>query len=258
MKKPKSSNPNNPDCSTAVQMTLDMLQCISYDPDDPDAADAIHAANTLLQYMDLHNDVRDKMSRLMRSHEYPNKSITFSRMNQCGQYVSHISITAMAVLYAMIDIMPTNNQVMLTLQDVMDYVSSIGNRTTARKAVDELLAAGCIAVARKGGTQMGTVYMINPLIATVGTEKPYLQYLFWQYTGDTTDSDGNTVHSAAHNRWIDINRDCTYAVANCRLKESQCRNMIRDANGNVQAVYNQFAPPQKKEELSGSADSPCN
>lgn len=255
--KPKSSNPNNPDCSTAVQMTLDMLQCLSYNLDDPDSASAIQAANTLLQYMDSHIDVRDKISKLMRSHEYPNKSITFSRVAQSGQYISHISIAAMAVLTAMIEIMPTNNHVMLTYQNIMDYVSSIGNRTTASKAIKELLDSGCVAIARKGNTQTATVYMVNPMISSVGVEKTYLQHLFWQYTGDTTNDDGDTEYSAAHRKWIEINKS-TYAVENCRLKEAQCKNMIHDANGNIQMVYNKFVPTQKKDELSAVTDSPCD
>lgn len=176
---------------------------------------------------------------MKENYENSSKSITFSRVAQSGQYISHISIAAMAVLTAMIEIMPTNNHVMLTLQNIMDFVSSIGNRTTASKAIKELLDSGCVAIARKGNTQTATVYMVNPMISSVGVEKTYLQHLFWQYTGDTTNDDGDTEYSAAHCKWIEINKS-TYAVENCRLKEAQCKNMIHDANGNIQMEYSKF------------------
>lgn len=175
---------------------------------------------------------------MKENYEYPSKSITFSRVAQSGQYISHISIAAMAVLTAMIEIMPANNHVMLTLQNIMDYVSSIGNRATASKAIKELLETGCVAIARKGNTQTASVYMVNPMIGLVGTEKTYLQHLFWQYTGDTTNDDGDTEYSAAHRKWIEINKS-TYAVENCHLKEAQCKDIIND-NGNIQMEYSKF------------------
>ena len=253
---PKSSNPNNPDCSTAVQAVLDIAKCLAYNPNDPDTAKAVQAASTLLHYMDTHKSDRDKMSKLIKSHEYPDKSITFCRTAHGGQYISHLSISAIAVLHAMVGIMPPNNHVMLTMQDIMDYVSSIGNRTTASKAINELICTGCIAVARKGNTRIGTVYMVNPCIASVGVRKPQLHMLYWSYTGDQYE-DGVLIKSDAHTQWDIINRQ-TYTIANCKLKATHCKGMIADSSGKVQAVYNKFAPTadNTKPPVAGTTDGP--
>lgn len=227
-----SSNPNNPDCSRAVQSVLDLKKHIQIN--------GSFTFDQLLEYMQQNTDQRDAASVEMVSHEYNSNQIEFDKKYKQLEYRHCITSYAVAVLDLMIGIMRTNNLVQLSQDDII-YMTSIGNKKTVSKAIKELLDNGCIAIAIPGNTRRPTVYMVNPYIATSGKDK-HLYGIFWQYTGtkevkiihpDTGREVIDLEKSPPHLQWDKNESVSTYSIGYDKLETN---------NGNL--IFNKINEPK--------------
>lgn len=197
---PKSDNPNNPDCSRAVQMVLDLKRTLKMD---------VSIFDTILDYMDSHHDERDAASDLMVSHEYNQNSIVFDKKFKQLEYRHYITPQALCILDAMICIMRTNNCVRMSQSDMI-HISPVANKATAAKAVGDLIKNGCIAVVIQGTRNRSAVYMVNPEIAVCGKNRN-LEKRFWKYTG-TEYTDSGIVKSEPHILWDLHESEPTFSI----------------------------------------------
>lgn len=201
----KSNNPNNPDCSRAVQMVLDLKKCLSIN--------GRFTFDELLEYMECNHDERDCASNEMVSHEYNSVNITFDKKYKCLEYRRYITAAAFVVLDIMICGMRTNNLIRMS-QDDIKRMTSLNSKSTVAKAIDDLLHNGCIAIVIPGSRNRSPVYMVNPLIATNGKDKQ-LQRVFWQYTGTEYNVSSNSSHavkSEPHQLWDAHEHEKTFSI----------------------------------------------
>lgn len=197
-----SKNPENRECSSIKQVLLDMKSA-GFNPD---------LIKNLLDEFENEPEKAGEAERIFFSHRYPQHSIVFFKVSNEIEFFKILSPKAVIVLNAMCSTMNTGNMIQITQEDLL-HITNLGNKKTIKEALTELQSNGFIAIKLKGNTRRGTVYMVNPLVATCGTAKPELIRIFWKLTG--TQYDGLrkvTKYSKPHAAWIDNTKKRTYSI----------------------------------------------
>ena len=88
-------------------------------------------------------------------------------------------------------------------------ITSVNSPKAVVKALGELISCGAIAIRIEGTTHRAPVYMINPAIATVGTEIDKLGFIFWQYA-DKSDTAGEEYQNPK-DKWNALTKFRTYS-----------------------------------------------
>lgn len=197
----KSKNPENKECSSIKQVLLDMKSA-GFNP---------LLIDDLLGEFEDEPGKAEEAERIYLSHQYPQRSIVFFKVSNKIEFFKILSPKAVVVLNAMCSTMNTGNLIQITQDDLLN-ITNLGNKKTIREALIELQENGFVVVKLKGNTRRGTVYMINPLVATSGTKKTDLEKIFWKLTG--TNYDGlrrTTKYSKPHATWDENIKKRTYS-----------------------------------------------
>lgn len=128
------------------------------------------------------NDVEE----LFKSHQYPNKSITWIKRFIDFDYQSCLSEYGIKVFdFMQVHMRSGTNLLQISLNDLLLVLNS-KSKHTIQNALNELLEKGFIAIKIKGKGRVSSVYMINPQIAIKGNcNVAYLTREFWKLTGTT-------------------------------------------------------------------------
>lgn len=247
-KNERSSNPNNPDCSSIVQALVDLKD---------NTRAPVDAVMQLLDYLKDNKDDLREADKAFHSHEYPQHSIVFSKISNEYETFRFLSMPAIAVLMFLSQNMNCQNAIRASSNQIVKY-STIGNKDTVKKAISELKEKGCIAIVFEGTGNEGAVYMVNPLLATVGREKPYLIHEFWKLTGSKIGyekGEHGKSHrtysklSKPHKTWNELTFSRVYSIG----KESQ---KIKKGDKHCIQDFNCFNKPEieiKKPSDTGDA-----
>lgn len=225
----KSTNPNNPECSSVKQALLD-LQSSGFD---------YTSIQTLLSEIDQDSDRREQADELFRSHKHPSHRITFSKIYNNIEFCRFLSPQAATILFIMCITMNHNNLIQLSQDDIVK-ITGIGNKGTVGKALNDLIESGAIAIKLKGNSRRSNVYMVNPAIANVGTEIPGLERLYWKPIDDEyANIDDETIISP-HQKWdLEISKS-TYSIGYNKQK----------LKGDQELYFNKINPPAVNKEVS--------
>lgn len=198
----KSKNPQNKECSSIKQVLLDMKS----------AGFNSTLINDLLDEYENEPEKTKEAEEIYLSHQYPQKSIVFFKVSKEIEFFNILTSKAVVVLSAMCSSMNTGNLIQITQDDLM-HITNLGNKKTIKEALVELQENGFIVVKLQGSTRRGTVYMINPLVATCGKKNKVLERIFWKETGTHYDgSEGVSEYSKPHATWNENINKRTYSI----------------------------------------------
>lgn len=133
----------------------------------------------LIRQIEQDNDLLKNADELFKSHRYPDSSLDWFKLHSDIEFARFLSTNALMVLIAMCQNMNHGNLLQVSYRDLA-AITHITSLKAIRPALQELENCGCVTVRINGTTRRSTVYMINPEIATVGTETKGLTYIFWK------------------------------------------------------------------------------
>lgn len=212
---------------TSIQMLKDLksVGCSSMLVDD------------LLKELDDDPKKLKEVEELFKSHQYPNKSITWIKRFIDIDYSYCLSEYAIKVF----DFMQTHmrngtNLLQISLNDLLLVLHS-KSKHSIQNAIDELIFNGFIAIKIKGKGRVSNVYMVNPEIAIKGNcNVDYLTREFWILVGSKYKEYSNKIehYSIAHKKFINIK---------AKLKPySMGYDKQETSNGTL--YYNKINPPK--------------
>lgn len=193
------NNKENPENSSVIQVLLDIRDAGAYPALD---------INHIIRSLRADQDAFKQADKLFRSHLYPDHKLTFCKLECEVEIARFLSTNALAILTAMCQNMRHTNLIQLKHRDILT-ITSIKSLRSVGPALKELADCGCIATKIQGTTRRATVYMVNPLVATVGSPAPYLVEQFWKLTG-TEYIDKKVVFSTVHRTWNHLTAERTY------------------------------------------------
>lgn len=163
---------------------------------------------------------------LFKSHQYPKHVLDWCKVKNDVEFSRFLSPKATALLTAMYQNMWVRNLIQLSHRDII-RIAKIGSLSSVRTALDELIENGCIAVKLKGTTRRPDIYMVNPLIATVGSEILHLEEDFWELTGtkyyyDKESDKIRAKYSKPHKKWKELTANRTYSKGRNSLEVKNC------------------------------------
>jgi len=135
--------------------------------------------DSLLKQIELDNDMLKSADELFRSHRYPDSSLDWFKLHSDIEFTRFLSPNALMILIVMCQNMRHGNLLQASYRD-LSAITHITSLKAIRPALCELENCGCVTVRIRGTTRRSTVYMINPEIATVGTDTKGLTYIFWK------------------------------------------------------------------------------
>lgn len=141
----------------------------------------IEAVNKLIYQLEENKELQEVVEKIFRNRLYPEKSLTWLKLRGDVEFSRFLSPNAVTILIAMCQNMRQGNLLQISQRKIM-AITSISSPKAVVKALDELISVGAIAVRLKGTSHRSPVYMVNPEIATVGTENKKLEFVFWKYS----------------------------------------------------------------------------
>ena len=143
---------------------------------------------------ELKNDPKklNEVEELFKSHQYPNKSITWIKRFIDIDYERCLSEYGIKVFdFMQAHMRSGTNLLQISLNDLLLVLNS-KSKHTIQNAIDELIFNGFIAIKFKGKGRVPNVYMVNPKIAIKGNcNVDYLTREFWILAGCTYDDKPN-------------------------------------------------------------------
>lgn len=168
----------------------------------------VEAVNVLIRQLEENEDLRVTVEKRFKGHLYPNKSLTWVKLQGDVEFSRFLSSNALNILIAMCQNMRHGNLLQISQRKIMK-ITSINSPKAVVKALEELISIGAIAIRIEGTTHRPTVYMINPAIATVGTEIDKLDFIFWQFA-DKSDTEGEEYRNP-RDKWKALTETRTYS-----------------------------------------------
>lgn len=196
-----AKNPNNPTNSSLVQALLDAK----------DNGFPAVLVNPLLDFADKNKSILKEADAVFKKRNYPKGALRWSRIYNDFEYESFLSTNEFLVLIFMVKNMATNNLIQVSQQDIVSY-TTMRSKGAVNSVLHSLISKGCIAVKFQGNNRQKAVYMINPLLGTVGVEhKNSLAKTFWELTGTQfKDKEKDTEHSEPHKKWLELTMEQHY------------------------------------------------
>lgn len=193
-----NNNSQNEHNSSIKQALLD-LEKVSIANTGPEATQLLKAVKTTLKILDKQSKLLKEADNIFNQHRYNDKRLHFTKINNFkkNQIVFNLADRECKVLLYMIGFMSQQNMVAIK-QDELAKELRTGKREIS-SSLKGLVNKGCITKVftdKKNG--IGTVYMINPEIASVGKHDNC--YLFQEITP-----------SAQIDKFLATNK-CTYGV----------------------------------------------
>lgn len=177
----ENQNPNN---SSTIQVLLDLLKTSTKNKDMN--LGLIEKTSELLEllqkqkYQKVVNDTDD----IFNSHKYNESKMYFAKLNNFDkqQIIANLSPNATKILVFFICVMSQQNKVSINSnsEDILEIIGC--SRKTLDKGLKELESAKCIVPYRQDKKNaIGTIYMLNPLIATA-TKDLHIQTLVKEFS----------------------------------------------------------------------------
>ena len=195
------------------------------------------AISTLLGQISQDRGLLQDADELFKSHQYPEHSLDWFRLQGNIEFPRFLSPNAVTVLIAICQNMQTDNLLQVSYRDLID-ITHITSLKAVQPAMRELVQNGCIVEVMKAVGRKPAVYMVNPEIATVGKKKPHLTYQFWKKvreslleyetpdpgddagTGKNKTTDWNEYpKSSIRDKWITLTKERTYSKGTEKWKE---------------------------------------
>lgn len=184
----------------------------------------------LINQIGTNPEIRGNADKLFKSHLYPDKTLNWFKLHNDIEFTRFLSPNALMILIAMCQNMRHGNLIQVNYKDLLT-ITHISSPKAIKPALQELENCGCITVRIKGTTRRSTVYMVNPEIATVGTNSSGLAYIYWKYVSEN--NAGSHSYQMQNNstiwndypaspildKWIQLVQDRTYSKGNDTLEE---------------------------------------
>ena len=160
-------NKKNPDNSSVLQCLLD-IEKVAKISDSPNAPDVLKALAELRKA--LTKDIIAKADETYEAHRYNNAKITFAKTANFkeNQAETKLSANACKILLHGIQLMSQDNCFLINQENLTKILNMA--KKTVNDGIRELVEKGCMTkiCTLKQQKPSGTVYMINPEIASVG------------------------------------------------------------------------------------------
>lgn len=127
--------------------------------------------------------MREDADKLFQSHQYPEHSLNWCKLQGDIEFTRFLSPNAVVILITMCQNMHTNNLIQISCRNLIE-ITHISSPKAIQSAIMELLQNGCITEMIKSSGCRPAIYMVNPDIATVGKKMPPLKKLFWSKVKD--------------------------------------------------------------------------
>lgn len=255
--------PNNEN-STVKQVLLDLKAS---------GGDA-EAIDLLISQIEQDHTLRGNADKLFQSHQYPEHSLNWFKLQGDIEFPRFLSPNAMTILIAMCQNMQTDNLLQVSRRDLID-ITHLTSLKAVQPALKELVQNGCITEVIEASGRRSAVYMVNPEIATVGKKKPHLTYLFWKKVRNSLlqheDADdeeelenGKNIDwndypkSPIRDRWVSLTKDRTYSKGTEYWNEGSHGiryNKIKKLDANEKAETAEFSGNAHKEPCPESTES---
>lgn len=142
-----------------------------------------NAIDILLKGIEQNEALRREADKLFQSHQYPEHSLNWCRLQGNVEFTRFLSPNAVVILITMCQNMHTNNLIQVSCRDLIE-ITHISSSKAILAAIMELLQNGCITEMIEASGRRPAIYMVNPDIATVGKKIPSLKSLFWNKVYD--------------------------------------------------------------------------
>lgn len=168
----------------------------------------VDAVKKLIGQLEKNEDLCETVEKMFRNRLYPDKSLKWLKLQGDVEFSRFLSPNAITILIAMCQNMRHGNLLQISQRKIIE-ITSVNSPKAVVKALGELISCGAIAIRIEGTTHRAPVYMINPAIATVGTEIDKLGFIFWQYA-DKSDTAGEEYQNPK-DKWNALTKFRTYS-----------------------------------------------
>lgn len=194
-----NSNSNNEHNSSVLQALLDLQKVLSVSA-DTDSTKILKHVNLAIKYLQAKQKFLTEADKIFNQHRYNDKKIHFTKMQnfkKC-QIVVNLTDRESKVLLYMLGIMSQQNMVAVKQDELTTILKSAKSSINgALKGLEKKGVITKIFTDKKRG--IGTVYMINPYVGSVGKHENYR--LFEKVTP-----------SKQFNEFLFKTNKCTYGV----------------------------------------------
>lgn len=166
------------------------------------------AVNILIQQLKEDGELQEIVEKRFRERLYPDKSLTWSKLQCEIEFSRFLSPNAVTILMAMCQNMRHGNLLQISQRKIAE-ITSVTSPKAVVKALNELIECGCIAVRVEGNTRRPTIYMVNPAISSIGSPIKKLGFIFWQYA-DKSETEGEG-YKSPKDKWEKLTENRTYS-----------------------------------------------
>lgn len=191
----------------------------------------------LLDELKNSKELLEQSEELFHGHLYPDKNLEWIKLFNDFELENYISPSCNAIFTVMAKNMRVSNLIQVSQNDLT--IMTGADKKTVSKCLKELIDKGCIAIKIFGNRRNANVYMINPLLALVGTgNQKLLLKEFWILTGDIYDKSGYKLieRSLPH---FKFDNHCN--------KKTYSRGYNRQETTAGIIYFNKINPPKNKE-----------
>lgn len=162
--KKQNKNKLNPNNSSLTQMLLDLQTVACLENEHGISA----LCSKLLEELKNKNSLQKKVDDKFNAHKYNQKNITYSKLENFKnlKFVNNLSSNSVKLLFLIIQTASQDNLIEIRVSVLMEVLKL--SKPTVIKCLSELVDVGAISVMRKKNKLQGTIYMLNPKIASVG------------------------------------------------------------------------------------------
>lgn len=158
-------NPNNSSC---MQMLLD-LYSISNKNNDIETLDL---CEKLLKKLNNNYSLQKQVDDKFNSHKYNDENMTFSKLENFRnlKIINNLSPNSTKILFLIIQTVSQDNLIEIRIDTFVDILKM--SKPTVTKCLLELVESGVISKVQNRNKTQGTIYMLNPKIASAGKHTP--------------------------------------------------------------------------------------
>lgn len=166
------------------------------------------AVTKLIQQLKEDRELEEIVEKRFRERLYPDKSLTWSKLQCEIEFSRFLSPNAVTILTMMCQNMRHGNLLQISQRKIAE-ICSVTSPKAVVKALNELIECGCIAVRIEGNTRRASIYMVNPEISTIGKPIRKLGFIFWKYA-DKSETEGEG-YKNPKDKWKELTATRTYS-----------------------------------------------
>lgn len=112
--------------------------------------------------------MQEQVDNKFKSHNYNEKKVTFSKLENFKnlKFINNLSANSVKILFLIIQTVSQDNLIEIKISTFMDVLKM--SKPTVTKCLSELVESGAISRIQNRNKAHGTIYMLNPKIASVG------------------------------------------------------------------------------------------